>query len=100
MAIDSTGLPVGMFCQERYTASRVKLDRGDRLVLYTDGLSEARSRVNSEYGGARLQSFLGECHELPAAALIGRVLEDVHNFASGLPMIDDLTVMAIEMVGH
>jgi sigma-B regulation protein RsbU (phosphoserine phosphatase) len=99
-AIDSNGLPVGMFCQERYTASRIKIGKGDRLLLYTDGLSEARDHQSTEYGDARLNALLRESHQLPAAALVGRLLEDVHNYVSGLPMTDDLTVMAIEMVGH
>ena len=99
-SIAATGLPVGMFCRERYSAAKVKLSKGDRLLLYTDGLSEARDSTDSEYGENRLQLLLGEASQLPAAALVGRLLEDVRNFSSGLPMTDDLTVMAIEMVGH
>jgi len=98
--IDSTGFPVGMFRQKSYTASHVRIGKGDRLLLYTDGLSEARDHQSTEYGETRLQSLLSESHHLPAAALVCRLLEDVHSFASGLPMRDDLTVMAIEMVGH
>jgi serine phosphatase RsbU (regulator of sigma subunit) len=98
--IDSTGFPVGMFRQKSYTASRVRIDKGDRLLLYTDGLSEARDHQSTEYGAARLRSLLSESHHLPAGALISRLLEDVHSFSSGLPISDDLTVMAIEMVGH
>jgi len=99
-SIAATGLPVGMFCQERYTSTQVKVGNGDRLVLYTDGLSEARNSHDAEYGGARLQSLLSESRQLPANALIQRVLDDVRNFSSGRPTSDDLTLMAIEMVGH
>ena len=98
--IDSTGFPVGMFRQKSYTASHVRIRKGDRLLLYTDGLSEARDQLSREYGATRLQSLLGESHHLPAGALVGRLLEDVHSFSSVSPMTDDLTVMAIEMVGH
>jgi len=98
--IPATGLPVGMFCQERYSSTQVKLDRGDRLLLYTDGLSEARNSNNTEYGASRLQSLLSESSQIPARPLVERLLADVRGFAAGLPMNDDLTVMAIEMVGH
>ena len=98
--IDPTGLPVGMFCQERYTTSRVRIGKGSQLLLYTDGLSEARDGQSIEYGDARMRSLLVESHQLPAAALVGKLLEDVHDHVSGLPITDDLTVMAIEMVGH
>ena len=98
--IPATGLPVGMFCQERYESTHVKLGKGDRLLLYTDGLSEARNSDDSEYGKDRLLSLLGESRRSPADALIHRVLEDVRTFSSGRPVSDDLTLMAIEMVGH
>src|SRR2546425_2759716 len=54
--IAATGLPVGMFCQERYESAHFTFTKGDRLLLYTDGLSEARDRTNQEYGN-RLQAF-------------------------------------------
>ena len=89
-----------MFCQERYSVTQVKLNKGDRLLLYTDGLSETRDHSDTEYGKDQLRSMLGECSYLPARALVGRLLEDVREFSSGLPVTDDLTIMAIEMVGH
>src|SRR6266850_1332594 len=46
--IAATGLPVGMFCQESYGSTHFKFTRGDRLLLYTDGLSEARDQTNEE----------------------------------------------------
>src|SRR6266436_5261667 len=99
-SIAATGLPVGMFCQERYTSTQVKVGKGDRLLLYTDGLSEARNSYDDEYGEGRLLSLLGKSHDWPANALIQRVLEDVRQFSSGRPVLDDRTLMAIEMVGH
>jgi sigma-B regulation protein RsbU (phosphoserine phosphatase) len=97
--IPATGLPVGMFCQERYSSAHIKLGKGDRLLLYTDGLSEARDPQNREYGDHRLPTLLGECHQLSAIALVSRLLQDVSECSSA-PRSDDLTVMAIEMVGH
>jgi len=99
-AIAATGLPVGMFCEEHYSSTQIKLGKGDRLLLYTDGLSEARDQHDREYGDDRLPALLGECHQLPAVALVNRLLEDVGEFSSARPTADDLTVMAIEMVGH
>lgn len=99
-SIAATGLPVGMFGQESYAAARVKLAKGDRLLLYTDGLSEARDRTDVEYGKDRLPALLGDCRALPAKALVGKLLSDVQQFSFGARPTDDLTVMAIEMVGH
>jgi phosphoserine phosphatase RsbU/P len=98
--IAATGRPVGMFCQEKYESAQFNLDKGDRLLLYTDGLSEARDLANLEYGDSRIHSVLSDCAQLPAASVVGRLLEDVRTFASGTRITDDLTIMAIEMVGH
>lgn len=100
MPIPATGLPVGMFCQESYSCTQVKLGKGDRLLLYTDGLSEARNSHDTEYGEARLLSLLSQSQALPADALIQKVLEDVRAYSAGRPVYDDLTLMAIQMVGH
>ena len=97
--IAATGLPVGMFCQESYETVRFKLNQGDRLLLYTDGLSEARDRANEEYSG-RLHGVVGQCASLPAGKLVNRLIEDMREFSQGMPVTDDLTVMAIEMTGH
>lgn len=98
--IAATGLPVGMFCQERYESVELEWQKGDRLLLYTDGLSEARDRADLEYGDSRIHSLLTECAQLPAATVVSRLLDDVRNFSAGTQIADDLTIMAIEMVGH
>ena len=97
--IAATGLPVGMFCQERYETVRFNLNQGDRLLLYTDGLSEARDAGNEEYGG-RIHSLVSQRADVAAPELVNKLLEDMREFANGVPVHDDLTVMAIEMVGH
>ncbi|MGZ8844091.1 MAG: SpoIIE family protein phosphatase [Pyrinomonadaceae bacterium] len=98
--IAATGLPVGMFCQESYESVQLQWNKGDRLLLYTDGLSEARDRNDLEYGDSRIHSLLSECAQLPAATVLSRLLEDVRTFSAGTQISDDLTIMAIEMVGH
>lgn len=100
IAVPATGLPVGMFCQESYDSTSIKLEQGDRLLLYTDGVSEARDLAGTEYGDARLTSMLAANLDLPAAALVAGLVEDVRGFAASQHTTDDLTVMAIEMVGH
>jgi sigma-B regulation protein RsbU (phosphoserine phosphatase) len=88
-----------MFCNERYESTRISTRKGDRLLLYTDGLSETRNRDDIEYGKDRLQLILNQLHSSPTGALVKQVLDDAHVFAEGRHVTDDLTVMAIEMVG-
>ncbi len=98
--IPATGLPLGMFSNERYVATKIHAGKGDRLLLYTDGLSETRNRDDIEYGKDRLQLMVNQLHSESTEILVKRVLDDAQLFAEGRPVTDDLTVMAIEMVGH
>jgi phosphoserine phosphatase RsbU/P len=93
--LESTGLPVGLFCAE-YSVTKVKLEPGDGLFLYTDGLSEARDRSDNEYGTDRLAQLLSEHHPLPSQALVSACMEDLVAFRARTPTIDDLTIMAIK----
>jgi sigma-B regulation protein RsbU (phosphoserine phosphatase) len=98
--IPATGLPLGMFGNESYAATTIHAGKGDRLLLYTDGLSETRDRNDTEYGKDRLQVMLNQLHALPTPALVTGLVEDARMFAEGLPLGDDLTLMAVELVGH
>jgi sigma-B regulation protein RsbU (phosphoserine phosphatase) len=93
--LDSTSLPIGMFCDEEFTVQNVNLGKGDSLVLLTDGVSEARSSSGTEYGLDRLSEQVGERHRLPPQALIDALMEDLRSFRSGAPKADDLSIMAI-----
>jgi sigma-B regulation protein RsbU (phosphoserine phosphatase) len=93
--IAATGLPLGVFSNERFTVNRFQMDRGDTLFLYTDGLSEAFDGSGNEYGTERLSRILREEHLLAPEALIEACLEKVNAFRGGTPQSDDLTLMAI-----
>src|SRR5204862_4679633 len=53
---NSTGVPLGMFCNARFPLHRLTLAPGDTLFLYTDGLTEARNRAGAEYGLQRIRT--------------------------------------------
>jgi sigma-B regulation protein RsbU (phosphoserine phosphatase) len=94
--LEATGVPIGMFCDGRYSTQHVQLAPDETLFLYTDGVSEARSGTNEEYGEARLVELLRRKPELAPEALICACLDDLNTFCSGQPLLDDLTIMAIQ----
>ena len=94
--LEATGVPIGMFCDGRYSAQHVRLAPGETLFLYTDGVSEARSGANEEFGEARLVEFLTQKPDLTPEALINACLDDLNAFRCGQPLLDDLTIMAIQ----
>lgn len=93
--IEATALPVGVFCNEHFSANHVQLDQGDTLLLYTDGFSEAPNAIGAEYGVRRLAGLLSTHHELPPHALLDACMRDWLSFADGGRTIDDVTLMAI-----
>ena len=95
-SIDATGLPVGIFCEGQYSASKIQLEPGDSLLLYTDGLTESRDPLDSEYGIERLSSVVSARCLLAPHPLTLACIEDARAFRGGQPKTDDLTVMAIQ----
>jgi sigma-B regulation protein RsbU (phosphoserine phosphatase) len=93
--LKATGLPMGMFCDGRYSVNRVQLSPGDTLFLYTDGLSEAMNSTGQEYGPGRLCGILNKNGLLAPKDIIAACMEDLSVFQSGLPRTDDLTVLVI-----
>jgi sigma-B regulation protein RsbU (phosphoserine phosphatase) len=88
------GLPLGMFCSSTYGSTKLQLNDGQTLVLYTDGLSEAADGAGSEYGEARLMQFFKAQKSIGPVALTTACLEDLENFSSA-PRSDDLTLMML-----
>lgn len=93
--LSATGLPLGLFCDSQYSVCSLRMDQGDTLVFYTDGLTEARNRADEEYGRERLLKSLKDCHKLAAQEVAKKCVEDLLGFLSGAPMTDDLTVMVV-----
>jgi sigma-B regulation protein RsbU (phosphoserine phosphatase) len=98
-SLAATGLPLGVFCRQEYSADTLQLAPGDTLLLYTDGLSEARNEAGEEYGSKRLAEVLRDCDVLSPQALIAACVADLRAFQSGAPGTDDLTLMALRWTG-
>jgi sigma-B regulation protein RsbU (phosphoserine phosphatase) len=94
--IDSTGLPLGMFSTGRYTVQKVRLDPGDSLLLFTDGILEANGPSGEEYGIERLSRVVGGRHSLAARELATGCLEDLERYSLGARPTDDRTLMVVQ----
>jgi sigma-B regulation protein RsbU (phosphoserine phosphatase) len=92
---DSTGVPLGMFCNARFPVHRLTLAPGDAVFLYTDGLTEARNRAGQEYGLHRIRALAARNIRRAPDGLISECLEDLASFGEGLKQTDDLTLLAL-----
>jgi phosphoserine phosphatase RsbU/P len=92
--LEAGGMIVGVFEPARFEAGRAITRPGDRLLLFTDGLTEAGVGTSEEYGDGRLAAAV-VCHRhLDPAALVERVFADVHQWA-GPGLDDDATALAL-----
>ncbi len=94
--LEATGLPLGMFTTSSYTVRRVRLEPRDCLLLYTDGISEARNGSDEEYGIETLSRATSGRHGWEPKDLVAACLADVEKHSSGRHQADDQTVMAIQ----
>jgi phosphoserine phosphatase RsbU/P len=88
-----------VFSEQEFSSRTVRLRPGDSLLLYTDGLSEARDVHGAEYGIERLTKLAPAIRASSPRAMIGACLEDLKTFGGGADKSDDLTIMAIRWSG-
>lgn len=92
-------IPLGLFDNYAYTDENLRLEKGDQVFLYTDGLTEAEDADNKLYGDNRLLSFVAKQIKLGPRDLIKEVSKDVANHVNGHSQSDDLTMMSIYYYG-
>jgi len=97
--IDATGLPLGLFCDGRYAVRQIRLEHGDSLVLYSDGITETQDAEGNQYEEERLVRVLRGHEERDAAAMADGVLRDVEHFRGTLPRQDDVTLLVLRRRG-
>jgi serine phosphatase RsbU (regulator of sigma subunit) len=69
---------------------------GDVMVMYTDGIVEARNAQEEEYGEDRLRQLLERSHYLEAEEIKQSIIRDLEQFSRGLPPFDDQTLLVIK----
>jgi sigma-B regulation protein RsbU (phosphoserine phosphatase) len=89
------GLVVGIVEGVPYPAATVRLEPGDRLVVYTDGVTEAEDPAGRMFGEERLCATLDGCASRDAAGLVEAVRAAVRDFAGAAPQSDDITLLAL-----
>jgi sigma-B regulation protein RsbU (phosphoserine phosphatase) len=94
-AFTEGSFPVGLVPEAEYTAVCLKLEPGDTLVLFSDGVTEAMDPDDQLYGVPRLKQVLTGLAECPLEEIQKCVLESVENFARGAHQADDLTLLVV-----
>ncbi len=93
--VRATGVPLGLFCDSQFTARRLTLAPGDSLLVYSDGLTEARNDAGEEYGADRLLQVATAAAHQPVSRLLAAVVRNQADFRAKCPNADDVTVLAV-----
>jgi serine phosphatase RsbU (regulator of sigma subunit) len=95
--LPATATMLGAFAQWNCREAAADLGRGDTLLLYSDGVTEAGIEHGEEFGEGRLAAILRQYSGAAASDLAGRVIEEVSRFG-GASRTDDITVVALRGV--
>ena len=76
-----------------YDDSHITLEKGDVLVMFSDGVTEAPNANDEEYGDARLANLVAGMSKRSAREIVDAVHASVGTYTEGAPPADDITVM-------
>ncbi len=92
--IEAGGIAFGMFDMGLpFEGEKLKINRGDRLFLYTDGIPEAMNKREEEYSDERMEKFFKSKKPKKAKTFIGNIVNDIKKFTGNTPQSDDITAL-------
>jgi sigma-B regulation protein RsbU (phosphoserine phosphatase) len=92
------GMALGVLEEFPYEQDSVRLERGDTLVVYSDGIPDAVNEFDQPFGEERLRDCVTQNAAQSAADIMARVVEAVRAHEGGAARIDDLTLLVIKRV--
>ncbi len=91
--LEGGGPVLGVLSIAPYSEQQARLDPGDLLVVYSDGVTEAANTAEEEFGEQRLIDVLKDRRTASPNAIVSAVMEALHRFTSGAPQADDITLV-------
>jgi phosphoserine phosphatase RsbU/P len=95
--LEADGPVVGLLPDAPYTEQSLTLEPGDLLILYTDGISEAMTNDDEEWGDERMIASASALRNKPAAEVLRAMFADADKFTAGAPQHDDMTLLVLQL---
>ena len=95
--LNAGSMPVGMFSDARFEIATFQLRIGDRLIAYTDGITEVQNPQTEIWGQKRFEQLLSSCSCGEPKEIMERILDEVSGFADGQPQHDDMTLAVMKV---
>jgi len=97
--LEAGGPVVGLLEFAPYGQETVRLQSGDTIIIFSDGVSEALNSAGEEFGDTRLQAIAEQIGQATAQTIVDRIVSEVRTFTKGAAQSDDITVMVIRYLG-
>jgi sigma-B regulation protein RsbU (phosphoserine phosphatase) len=99
-SLGPTSMPVGLVPGASFGTEHRDLAPGDRLVIYSDGVTEAQDSQGEFFGRTRLRDAVGRAAALDCSAMHDTILQSLGNFTGGAVQSDDITLVVMEYSGE
>jgi len=93
--LTGSGMVMGLFPDTQYQLRETRMDHGDLLALYSDGVTEARSITGEEFGEHGLATFLAAHRSEPCAEIVTALAQHVREWCGKSSFTDDFTVLLV-----
>jgi sigma-B regulation protein RsbU (phosphoserine phosphatase) len=94
--LETGGIPVGIFSETPYLMGTTRIENGDWLVIFTDGVIEAVNSKNEEYGEPELLRLVDRNAALAPAEMLSGLLSELDGFVGNTPQHDDITCLLLK----
>jgi hypothetical protein len=94
--LDMGGIPIGIFAESHYEIGTTRLENGDWLVIFTDGIVEAENAKQQEYGEPELIRLVDRVSGFTPADLLRSLLTELDQFVGNTPQHDDMTCLLLK----
>ncbi len=96
--LDSKGFIIGVIEEAKYETRSIELNEGDRILLFTDGIIEARNEKGEFYEYERFIRFIKKNSNQPVKEFVNNLMNDINEFCEGYPANDDRALLCIEYI--
>ncbi len=93
--LHATNPVVGIFPWAQYVIKETCIEEGDMLLIFTDGIPDARNEANLEFGKAPVLTRMSNCN-LSATDQLGEIVSELQSFIGTAEQFDDITLLAVK----
>ncbi len=91
------GLVLAVMSDSKYQTRSIAMEKGDMLILYTDGVTESMNPKRELFSETALARVVGECNGMSPGKIVGNIVKSVKKHAGTEPQSDDITILAVQL---